>query len=278
MTVTVLRFTCHCIILFFVCLTLAGNSHAQPFLKGVVAMWLFDEGKGKSVKDSSGNGHHGDFRGKPEYVEGKFGLALDFAGPDEGDWIQMDSPTVIDTVEFSMAFGMKPDMPQNCWANVLSSRDQNLGEAGVAIAESGCLDNWFRISIGGVINWDGVGNPRNAVRPEPEQWNHIVFVREGRNGIWYLNGEPDRPKRGNFYIDLGSERAVGISRENFRIGTAIFEEGRSFKGILDEAFIFKRALTQIEVTTVMEKGLVGAQVVDADAKIATVWGELKSKS
>ena len=71
-------------------------------LKGLEAMWLFDEGKGKSVKDSSGNGHHGEFKGKPEYIEGKFGTGLDFGGPEEGDWIQMDAPVVVDTVDFSI--------------------------------------------------------------------------------------------------------------------------------------------------------------------------------
>ena len=69
---------------------------------------------------------------------------------------------------------------------------------------------------------------------------------------------------------------MGASRENFRIATAIFDEGRSYRGALDEAFIFKRALTQLEVTKVMEKGLIGAQAVDAEDKIATVWGRIKS--
>ena len=276
MTVTANRYMRLCSACFIVCLALTGKSHAQPFLKGIEAIWLFDEGKGKSVKDSSGNGHHGDFRGKPEYIEGKFGTALDFGGPEEGDWVQMDDPVVVDTVDFSMGFWMKPAKPQNCWGNVLSSRDQDGGDAGIAIAESGCLDNWYRIMIGGVINWDGVGNPRNTVRPKALEWNHVVFVRQGREGIWYLNGKPDRPKRGNFYVDLGTERPVGPSRENFRIATAIFAEGRSYRGALDEAFIFKRALTQLEVTKVMEKGLIGAQAVDAEDKIATVWGRIKS--
>ena len=276
MTVTVTRLKRLCVAFLIATLTWTGSSHAQTFLKGLEAMWLFDEGRGKSVKDSSGNGHHGDFRGKPEFIEGKFGTALDFGGPEEGDWIQMDAPVVVDTVDFTIGLWMKPAKPQNCWGNVISSRDHDGGDAGIAIAESGCLDNWYRIIIGGVINWDGVGNPRNTVRPHALEWNHVVFVRQGREGIWYLNGEPDRPKRGGFYIDLGTERPVGRSRENFRIATAIFNEGRSYRGALDEAFIFKRALSQLEVTKVMEKGLIGAQAVDAEDKIATVWGRIKS--
>ena len=102
MTVTVTRFKRLCVAFLIATLTCTGSSHAQPFLKGLEAMWLFDEGRGKSVKDSSGNGHHGEFRGKPEFIEGKFGTALDFGGPEEGDWIQMDAPVVVDTVDFSI--------------------------------------------------------------------------------------------------------------------------------------------------------------------------------
>ena len=56
----------------------------------------------------------------------------------------------------------------------------------------------------------------------------------------------------------------------------MFDERRGWKGTLDEVFIFRRALSQLEVQKVMEKGLVGAQAVDAKDKIATIWGKIKS--
>ena len=124
----------------------------------------------------------------PEYIEGKFGTALDFGGPEGGDWLQMDAPVVVDTVDFSIGLWMKPAKPQNCWGNVISSRDQDGGDAGIAIAKSGCLDNWYRVIIGGVIYWDGVGNPRNTVRPKALEWNHVVFVRQGREGSGISTG------------------------------------------------------------------------------------------
>ena len=158
----------------------------------------------------------------------------------------------------------------------MSSRDQDGGDTGITIEETGCDDNSYRVVIGGVINWDRVGNPRNTVRPKALEWSHVVFVRQGREGIWYLNGEPDRPKRGGFHIDLGSDRPVRRSRENFRIANSIFDERKAYKGILDEVFVFKRMLTQLEVSKVMEKGLVGALAVDAKDKIARVWGRMKS--
>ena len=276
MTMTVTGLARSCIAFFVVCLTLTGNSHAQPFLKDVVAMWLFDEGRGKAVKDSSGNGLHGEFARKPEFVEGKFGTALQFGGGEEGAWLEMDGPVKIDSVDFSFGCWIIPGKPQICWATVLAAKDQHEADVGFAFEQSNCLNNWYRIVIGNVINWNAIGNPRNTVRPQPEEWNHVVFVRQGRDGIWYLNGEPDRPKRGNFYVDLGSDRPVGVPRENFRIGNTVFDERRGWKGTLDEVFIFRRALSQLEVTKVMEQGLVEAQAVDMEDKIATVWGRIKS--
>jgi hypothetical protein len=266
--------------LCFACIVIGSTStwrsHAQPILEDVVGMWLFDEGKGKDVRDASGNRLHGEFGRKPEFVEGIFGTALQFSGGEEGPWLEMDGPIKIESVDFSFGCWMIPGRPQICWSTVLSAKDQHKADVGFALEQSNCLNNWYRLVIGNVFNWNIIGNPRNTVRPKPEEWNHVAFVRRGRDGIWYLNGEPDRPKRGNYYVDLGSVEPVKPSRENFRIGNTVFDERRGWKGTLDEVFIFSRALSQLEVQTVMEKGLIGAQAVDSEDKIATIWGRIKS--
>ena len=53
---------------------LAGTTSAD-----VVALWLFDEGQGDTVKDSSGNDNNGVIEGA-EWTNGKFGSALKFDG------------------------------------------------------------------------------------------------------------------------------------------------------------------------------------------------------
>jgi hypothetical protein len=106
----------------------------------------------------------------------------------------------------------------------------------------------------------------------------LVFVRAGRGGTWYVNGEPDRRKVGDFYIDIGNTKPAKPSDVNFRIGAgaAVFGEGRRYRGILDEAFIFERALSQEEVQRIMNEGMREAQNVDSKGKTATVWGRIKS--
>ena len=49
----------------------------------LVARWEFNEGKGNTVKDSSGKGHDGNFAGgDPQWVPGVAGSALAFDGDD----------------------------------------------------------------------------------------------------------------------------------------------------------------------------------------------------
>ena len=54
------RFSILCVALVFVSVTLTNLSYALSVSKDeVVAVWLFDEGKGETIKDSSGNGNKG---------------------------------------------------------------------------------------------------------------------------------------------------------------------------------------------------------------------------
>ena len=276
MNMYIARFTLFAISLLFVSLLLADSAHSQPFMRNVVAIWLFDEDGGKKVNDFARNDHDGEFTGKPEWVPGKFGSALEFSGADENQWIDIERPVVVDTVDFSIGCWLFPGAPQHWHQNVLAGRDADGSDAGISLAQYENGVNRYRIVIGGVFNWQGLGNPRHTAVLNQDEWTHLVFVREGRNGIWYKNGEPDRPKRGDFYIDIGSVKPANPSEANFRIGAAVFDENRRYRGIIDEAFIFERAMSQEEVQRVMNEGFQEAQNVDSKGKAATVWGRIKS--
>ena len=276
MKMMTLRFTLFCISLYIANVMLPSASHAQ-FMKDVVAIWLFDEGNGKKINDYARKGHDGVFlTGKPDWVEGKFGTALQFHGVDRMAWVDIEKPVAMDSVDFSIGCWMKPGKPQRTWANLLAGRDEEDSHTGISLLQYENHVNRYRIAIGGVFAWQGLGNPRHGVRLKTDEWNHLVFVRKGRNGTWYLNGEPDRPMKNGFHIDLGSEKRLGRARKNFRIGTAVFDDARRWRGILDETFIFERALSQEEIVRIMNHGIVAGQHVDAKGKMATVWGKIKS--
>ena len=73
----------------------------------------------------------------------------------------------------------------------------------------------------------------------------FVVVRKDGNPTYYLNGGVSGK------VAIPNELAV--STDNFCIANWICgdNEHRDFKGIVDEAFVFSRALNQDEVTTTM---------------------------
>ena len=75
---------------FFVC-TLVGfvlaagfasinGALAAPKIDSLVGYWAFDEEKGDTARDYSGNGNDGVLKGGPKWVDGKFGKGLQVGG------------------------------------------------------------------------------------------------------------------------------------------------------------------------------------------------------
>ena len=62
------------------CLLGAVSSEARIDARTVAGMWLFDGDEGDVATDSSSNGNDGILTNDPEWVDGKFGNALEFDG------------------------------------------------------------------------------------------------------------------------------------------------------------------------------------------------------
>ena len=54
----------------------------------IIALWTFDEGQGKVVKDSSGNGNDGKITGE-KWIDGGFGKALEL---DKDSFAEVENP------------------------------------------------------------------------------------------------------------------------------------------------------------------------------------------
>ena len=255
--------SCLCISLVFTLLVL--TSYAQVDMTGVVAIWLLDEGTGDRVTDASGNANDGGFAsGEPQWVDGKFGKALSFDGVD--DWVEMDAPVVVDTVDFTMGCWANPGETQKTWTNILSSH-QEPPRRGISFEQIENNVNTFGIAIGDGENWAGAGD----VQLNTGEWNHMVFVREGNQGTWYLNGAAGE------MVELASGDPVVAATSNFRIGNWVLG-GREYNGMVDEVFIFNRALSGDEVTSIMNVGIMGVpSSVSPAGKTAAAWGRIKTQ-
>ena len=104
-------------------------------MQDAVEMWLSDEDGGEKVADFTRNDHDGEFEGKPEWVPGKFGSALEFSGADENQWVDIERPVVVDTIDFSIGCWLFPGRPAALAQNVLSGRDAMESDKGIALAQ-----------------------------------------------------------------------------------------------------------------------------------------------
>ena len=258
---TISRYTLVWLGVIWGCFIGVNNAAAQPDLEGAVAIWLLDEGRGNTVSDSTDNDHKGGFEGKPKWVEGKFGNALEF---DQRSSVIMDAPVVVDTVNFTMGCWANPEASQVEWANILASHREP-PRRGISFEQLSTNHNMFGIAIGIDPHWAGGGN----VRLETGVWNHLAFVREENKGTWYLNGKVEER------VTLPSKEPVVAATDRFCIGRWS-AGGRHFDGKVDEAFIFNRALSEEEIANIESRGLENAKAVTSRDKAATTWGKIKS--
>ena len=132
-----------CFSLFGVGVLFVSTTSAEIDPDTVAGMWLFDEGKGEVATDASENGLDGEFNGKPKWVSGKFGEALEFDG--KSAYVQIpahENPTEAITVS---AWAKSPDDAWNQHGWMVEKRDAyiihpNQGTQNVAwpICNGGC--------------------------------------------------------------------------------------------------------------------------------------------
>lgn len=66
------QFVSACLTSIVICLTFTATvGEAKIDSESMAAIWIFDEGKGKEVKDSTANGNDGKITGNPKWVGGK---------------------------------------------------------------------------------------------------------------------------------------------------------------------------------------------------------------
>ena len=69
--------------MLIVSLVIWANIALAVSSNNIVLYYAFDEGGGKEVVDSSGNGMSGEISGNPERIDGVFGGKLEFTGTEK---------------------------------------------------------------------------------------------------------------------------------------------------------------------------------------------------
>ena len=232
---------------------------AQNVTDGLVAYWAFDDEAGDTASDSSGNGHDGTLMGDPQWVDGRFGGALEF--DQVGDEVNVPYHENLNQETFTVC----------AWANVepesaghralISSRNEPPVSGYLFYAQPN--DTWtFIAGIGST--WSAVQGP--AVKPG--EWEHLAGVYADGKQKFYVNGELAGETDAAISLNTGQEFLIGAGANERATHEYLF------KGIIDEVCIYDRALNVDEISSLMENN---PTAVEASGKIAVTWGQLKAK-
>ena len=213
--------------------------------QSVVGLWGFDEGEGDLAKDSSGRGNDGTLIGNPEWVEGKFGAALQFDGAD--DYVDCGNARTLQIPKGTMM----------AWMKVHTDKDSGLSAVTLPFGDSRRWEPPFRsLGLGAVqgepVFWIAI-NAENkeflSGRLRLHQWHHIAITYDGVMRRGYIDGEEVFG-----YVFRGEIEYSGAP--SCVIGTRGKESpGEFFNGVIDEVAIFNEALTNNQIRAVMKDGM-----------------------
>ena len=200
---------------------------------GPISYWPADE---NAIDIISGN--NGTLVGNTTYAPGKVGQAFSFDG--DGDYVDVGNINLPST--FSIDAWIKPT---DTGLQVIFAKDNVGARSYVFYLANGKLTLWVRNGSGQVTMYES-SQPAATVG----QWNHVVAVYDGNGAAgqkikFYVNGQSVDTQIAAGAVDADNGGTPEINTLNTRIGSR--ESDLFFKGLIDEAKIYNRALSASEI-------------------------------
>jgi len=217
----------------------------------LVGWWWFDEAGGATAGDSSGYGNNGTLQGGAGWAPGYFKTALELDGVD--GYVEVPHNETLNTDDEATVMA---------WINTTRLETPGQGYQGVIAkgdwggARSYSLyttPNGMHFSTGPSGAYIGSSSSGGPV--PTNEWVHVCAMIVDSGHAYFVNGEP---------AGTGGAGAVGpgaADTESVVIGRTQEGTTRSFEGLIDDARIYVRGLTQAEIQAIMT----GADLVSSAA-------------
>jgi len=221
--------------------------------EGLVFLATFEDKSGDKVSDLSGFKNNGTVKGKVAWVAGKFGGGFHFDG---ATYITVTNAKPLSELTDPMSAGawVSPEaFPAYC--NIVEMD----GNTGWKFGFVNTNPEWTTYHVLDFVSTRVV---------EQDKWTHVAATWDGKQAIFYINGEAEAPKQGGGVINVAGEPSLDIGYR--RVGASSY-----YTGIMDDVFVFKKVLKQDEIKNFMTKGFVGIMAVEPGMKITATWGAIK---
>ena len=231
----------------------ANVSEAQVVTDGLVGYWSFNEGtvNGVTVSDVFGN-NDGTLVGNAQIAQGKYGNAVDLDG--SSGYVEVPDDASLQLWE---------TYTLEAWIYERESKSSRfIDRCTAGTADGPHFDNHpgtkLRSCAGGCVTSDADFTL--------DEWHHVVMTFDEGAVKFYLNGSPagegevPSPLSGNaLSLKLGAD-----------------SNGQNLlNGLIDEARVYNRAITEAEVNQNMASD--GVTAVNPADKVASMWGKIKSQ-
>lgn len=220
------------------------------------------DNEGDTVKDGSIQGNDGKVVGNVKYVNGHIGKAIELNG---STYIDMNGPEFknlpIDGITLAV-------WVNHTGVNGVQQLLDALGEGQASGLFHAEIRNggfrWFHRNIAGTEVFNI--NPGPVI--EANKWVHFTgtYDSEANEVKTYIDGEETHAVAGS-----GNPLA-----DNWDVSASIgvHKNDRWFIGLLDEYYIFSRALSKAEINKVKDGEYLAVEPTD---KLATTWGDIKAR-
>jgi len=258
MKVTKSRLTLACV--FVISLVLVGQSYARIDPETIVGAWLFDDNKGDTAKDASGNGNDGTLQGGPKWVDGKVGKALEF----NGNGVEIANPEDFNFLTWTYVLWFRAAAAGD-YPNLIGREFANKHGWTIHLDPGGAT---FRIRI----DTDGGINQVKTVplNVRDGKWHHGAITHDDKNKKleMYINGVRGEQSYAGNYKNSGGFLKIASPA----VGAANLKNGA-----IDEVAIFDVLLDEDDILDIMNDGL--GPFVDTPVsplgKLATTWAKIK---
>ncbi|RKU12975.1 hypothetical protein C6501_10040 [Candidatus Poribacteria bacterium] len=230
--------------------------------KHTVAVWLFEEGNGKTVRDASGNGHDGKITGSLKWVKAKSGTGLEFPGDGSG-YVVVDSTKNLELETLTIEVLVKVTGHDGKWQGIVCKQ------------QTGCTNRNYGIwvhnneqvlhaQIG--ANGGCAFNMNGTTQITDNTWHHLAFTFDGDMGRLYVDGQ------------LETEKANAVtfqSNDPITIGVPNIDNVNGLIGIIEEIRISNITRSEDEIKEAKDIGLAQILSVTPQSKLTTRWGYIK---
>jgi len=229
--------------------------------QNLVAHWSFDEGTGGAAFDSSGNGYHGTLVNGPVWGAGRIGGALDLNGVN--DYVDAGSPAALDDlgVKTIAAWINRKDIINSQYIALKGYTGGQGGwefyarrsTGGVSANRLGYNHEWSASTSGTAI-WYGSTDLGTTTA-----WYHVAVVYDSTSSTntpdMYVNGIKQM-----VFVEQGALGSEGSdAANNLTLGGVPGESGDM---VLDDAYIYDRALSAAEILQLYYRGAPAYQCSD----------------